>query len=266
MFRVLQGLVMVAVVVFSPQPCMSDDMPDFPYPLERVAGKDALSRWEELVAQGDGVPVILGSASDVARVGEWADSERSAFDVPKPADVIAKAKQLQAPQAIWDMRQAEQEAFAREYPDFAADAPLVEEELIGSRPIWPSRLSAPISYYSWRTGKPYDDVYITVLPTRSPTHVPAWLNMGGWNANPAPEYHVALLEHWHELYGAVPVVMGPDIIELRVDRRPVDWQEALDVAKTMYLYDHDIVWQGVGSIAALAASLQVSDYWYFWWD
>ncbi len=42
-------------------------------------------------------------------------------------------------------------------------------------------------------------------------------------------------------------------------------REALKLAREQYLYCGDIVSQGVGSIAGLAAILEVSTHWYFWW-
>jgi hypothetical protein len=89
---------------------------------------------------------------------------------------------------------------------------------------------------------------------------------GGWNACPAPEYHVAALPSWHERYGAELVAIGGDVIELRVSRRPAGRIEALTLAREMYLYDEDIVSQGTETFAMLAATLMASDWWFFRWD
>ena len=79
-------------------------------------------------------------------------------------------------------------------------------------------------------------------------------------------WHVAAFRSWQDRYGAVPVVIRRDIIEFKVARRPATREEALALAAEMYAYCPDIVDQGVGTVPALAATLMVSDWWYFWWD
>jgi hypothetical protein len=105
-----------------------------------------------------------------------------------------------------------------------------------------------------------------LVPTDDWTTVPAHLRWGGWNACPAPEYHIAALRAWRDRFGAELVGLAFDTMNLRVARRPQTRPEALDIAREQYLYCSDIVDQGVGTLSALAATLMASDWWFFWWD
>ena len=49
-------------------------------------------------------------------------------------------------------------------------------------------------------------------------------------------------------------------------RPPADRKAALALAGEQQAYCLDIVEQGVGSTAALAATLLEAPVWYFWWD
>jgi hypothetical protein len=120
--------------------------------------------------------------------------------------------------------------------------------------------------YDILTHQPLPEVYIVLVPTDDPTTVPAHLHWGGWNACPAPEYHVAALRHWREHYGAELVGLEMDILNLRVARKPTTRGEALELARVQYAYCNDIVDQGVDSISALAAELMAHNWWFFWWD
>lgn len=60
--------------------------------------------------------------------------------------------------------------------------------------------------------------------------------------------------------------IADDIIEFSVARPPQTAAEARALAREQFIYCTDIVMQGVGSEAALAATLQGSANWFFWWD
>ncbi|HSG35259.1 MAG TPA: DUF4253 domain-containing protein, partial [Sphingomonadaceae bacterium] len=96
--------------------------------------------------------------------------------------------------------------------------------------------------------------------------VPAYLRWGGWNACPPPEVHVAALRSWNERYGAELVGISGDALNLRVSSRPQTKEEATELAFEQFYYCADIVDQGVGTIANLAATLEAQDWWFFWWD
>jgi hypothetical protein len=175
----------------------------------------------------------------------------------EPAALIAAADGIDPARDVF--------ARARGYDedDYAA---LLEE----LRDDWPEgdigNRVGPLSLYDTASNRLLDQVYIVILPVDDVAIVPAHLFWGGWNDNPDSPAHIAVLRDWRERYGAELVVMGPDIIELKVARRPQTEDEARALALVQFAYCPDLVEQGVGSLDALAATLMQSDWWYFWWD
>lgn len=116
------------------------------------------------------------------------------------------------------------------------------------------------------TDKPLPEVNIILIPTDDWTTIPAHLRWGGWNDNPPAEYHVAALRSWRDRYGAELVGLSHDVMNIRVAEKPKTRDEALKLAWEHYGYCYDIVEQGTGTLAPLAASLKADGWWYFWWD
>ncbi len=238
------------------------------YEVLTVPGREALQEWERIRDEGEFTPIILGGAEDLARVAEAADPENT-FGMQYA--VLQYGWGLKHPDGLAAMRDAEWEAFLQRYrergeDDIVASLEVEEEEPLGEWPDSPEKNPGLLALFDWQTGDVHDEVHIVLLPGTDATRVPALLNFGGWNANPPPGFHMAALKSWQERYGAVPVLISDDVIELRVTRRPETREEALELAREQFLYSEDIVFQGVGSISDLAASLMVSDWWYFWWD
>jgi hypothetical protein len=92
----------------------------------------------------------------------------------------------------------------------------------------------------------------------------AWT--GGANYDLDGAQHLAVLRRWSQRYGADVLTLGSDTLELLVERPPASKDEALAVAREQFSYCPDIVWQGLGTIGALAATQARSRVWYFWWD
>jgi len=109
-------------------------------------------------------------------------------------------------------------------------------------------------------------VHIGLAPTVTPWHLPAYLRFGGWNDCPPPSAHVAMFKYWYEKYGAVPVNMTHDVVEMYVAKPIRSKEEAISVAEEHFWYCTDIVMQGTETIEALAATLLDANQWYFWWD
>ena len=78
--------------------------------------------------------------------------------------------------------------------------------------------------------------------------------------------HSAVLKTWHHRYGAVLMALTFDSIELRVPNPPTDPDEVASVALEQVAYCPDAVFQGAGSVTALAEQQVYSDTWSFWWD
>ena len=78
---------------------------------------------------------------------------------------------------------------------------------------------------------------------------------------------MAICKYWYEKYGAVPVTISHDIMEMHVPA-PVEGAEALQVAKEHFAFCSDRVFQGTesGTLTELAACIEASEIWFFWWD
>lgn len=109
-------------------------------------------------------------------------------------------------------------------------------------------------------------VHLGLIELDEPWTLFTRLGFGDWNACPAPAVHAALHRHWAVQFGAEPAALGADTLECLVARPPEDKAPALALAAEHQAYCPDIVEQGVGTTAALAATLQAAPVWYFWWD
>ncbi len=108
-------------------------------------------------------------------------------------------------------------------------------------------------------------MHIALLPTTKGQELPAYLNFGGWQSCPPAVEHVAFWRHWSVNYGADPVILTGDVLEMRVRRPPKDLKQAYELAFEQYIYCENIVVNGLESIDRLAAALMHSPTWYFWW-
>ncbi len=111
------------------------------------------------------------------------------------------------------------------------------------------------------------DTTVRLMLIQSPPYnLPLEIGFGGWNECPAPAVHAALWRVWYDAYGIQPAYIGPDTVEFWVARPPTDPATVANIAWQQFLYDQDIVFQGTGTIQALAQDLAGSNHWYFWWD
>jgi hypothetical protein len=233
----------------------------------RVRGADGLAIWERLRA----------NASDT---GHWPllANAREGHD---PDDYGV----LEADVVRRDLRDGEaldvEEWFAtRRRPDPVDDAGEAEAALIAARgaeldAAGESGLGASLSVLEeWNgTGVATPElVWILLVPTATPWHVPAYLQMGrdaGEPDMPEPPEHVAVLKHWYERYGAEPVAfVDYNVIELRPLRRPTSAQ-APSLAREVHAYSPwtvEALSGGTLSQARLAAHLRTAPFWHFWWD
>jgi hypothetical protein len=264
------------------------------FPFERVVttGDKAMAEWERLRAIAGKVPVILGSDDNVARIMEASDafhgsttSEilQTAARLTFPADLIEKRRRADAearrsleerlrkdpntslPTIVQIDPSGERRELSREEVLAQMLEPTREPE-IGA---WPATVDPSPGFsvgFDVLTGKPLEKVHIALIPTDDWTTIPAHLHWGGWNENPAPEFHVAALRSWRDRYGAEMVGLSSDVMNLRAQRRPATRDEALSLAREQYVYCNDIVDQGVETLSALGATLMADDWWYFWWD
>ncbi len=269
----------------------------FPLKLIETTGDQALGKWEELRAAGEGAPVVLGgddtsfnnllmpfgpdgplvsppsSVEEILRaaanikfpndLAKKKKSDSEAYLARFKADLAAKPN-MTLPQII-ETKDGKSRTYSREETIAAMEAEPHEPPL-GEWPARPDASPGLTVAYDVLKGAPLAKVYIGIAPTNDWTEIPAYLRWGGWNDCPAPEYHVAALRQWRNRYGAELVGMSADTINLRISRKPSSRKEALALARDQYVYCTDVIDQGLQTYRALAAALAVNDWWYFWWD
>ena len=179
------------------------------------------------------------------------NATRDAAGARKPADVVAAAARIDVERWLGD-RQADEETYgALELGEWGREAPA-------------KGFTIPFDVL---TKKPAPDVRIAFVPTPRGWEVPAWFRLGGWNECPPAEVHVAVLHRWFDRYGARLVCLAGDTIEMRVERSPTDRAGAEALAREQFVYTGgDLVFQGTGTLRALAGTLIRAETWFFWWD
>jgi hypothetical protein len=214
--------------------------------LVTVPGEHALAeldRLRSLHASTGIYPILLGDAEDKARVYEGAQVDAN------PAETLARSQTIDATEWLRNHGQLEIQELPEDgdWPAHGAHMGLVTQLNVLTR-------------------SPKKEVFIGLLKLNTPWEAFAYLNWGGWNDCPEPAVHCALHRYWESQYGAQVASITGDIVQCIVDRPPTDKQASLHLARQHYIYCYDVVEQGTQTIAALAASLQNWNYWYFWWD
>ena len=219
---------------------------DLPFEAVVVPGKQALAEREKLRARAGVTPVVMGAREDLdlllEMLQEPGDSPQQVLELARAVDVDA-----------WlAARRAENGGY--------------EQEPEGEWPKGKPAQGELGAHLDVLTRRPKKRVVIGLIPTAHAWEAPAWVRYGGWNDCPEASLHVAIHARWHERYGARIACMSGDVIECEVERPPATRDDALALAREQFLYCPDIVDQGVGSVAALAATLVGNRVWYFWWD
>ena len=266
----------------------------FPFARVEAAGDQALATWRSVAASGRGAAVVVGDDDALNRLIEMA-SEWPGVTRKTPEEILELASRLRHPDDLISQHSIDTAAARERFTQLLQSKPdtplphiietaadgvgheLSREETIAamlrdSRPEvgeWPT--IAPASPQlsvadDPRSGMPLLRTHLIIVPTDDWTTIPAHLRWGAWNGCPAPEYHVAAPRSWRERFGAELVGLGPDVMNIKVARKPETRAAALDLAREQFAYCSDIVEQGVGTLSALAASLMENDWWYFWWD
>ncbi len=226
----------------------------------KVPGEEAISTWDQLAAVADNSgywPVLMGTQQSAEQTLAFVGTDFDDVE-PSPEQVLADAENIVF------------EDWLEQRTDLILSD--IRGELGGGFPsdgqIYPSPAEAhvfvtPRDIFS---GEFHDTVVMAIVPAVNSWESAAFLSWGCWNENPCPEEHVAVLREWNDRYGADIVAMAGDTLEMRVDHPPTEWEDALQLAREQYVYDHDIVDQGAESIEVLASFLLGSEGWYFWWD
>ncbi len=108
--------------------------------------------------------------------------------------------------------------------------------------------------------------HLALVPTSQSWQVPAYLKFGNWSYCPAPEEHASVFKRWGEQFGAEIVWVEFDTLEVMVWQPPQDKETAIRLAEEQFSYCPLVVYQGPGTIEALAGELLNSKVWSFWWE
>ena len=171
-----------------------------------------------------------------------------------------RKKLLAAP--VKDAKAVLKEMVGQRKEDAADDDMDWDEDVLGAMEggFENSRFS---SYWNDDTEMTYP-VILAKIPVKNPWEIFAYIPFGNWNDCPDTPELMAVTKYWFEQYGAVPVVMSHDELELLLPA-PIDKEKAMDLAVEMYGFCPDMD-QNFDEIGALADSLWQSTVWYFWWD
>ena len=205
------------------------------YQTRPCAGRDAVAAWERAKGEGLGVPLIV---VDAPQDGRWELSH-------SPQEILAEADTITDPLPLLPLNRK-----AKPWPE----------------DVVPNMGPSIVQTYENGQMQFRPEIHIVFVPARDATEIPAYLGLGGWNACPPAENMVAALRQWQKDYGAELVAIGRDTMELRVARRPATREEALRLARQQALFCSDVVEDTDDMLEELAASLMISDWWFFWWD
>ena len=150
--------------------------------------------------------------------------------------------------------------------DYEEDFDSGEEELIGTYDDEPEKLDHCTAIFELGSQRTVETIMFEV-PTSNPWELVAYIPFGGWNECPEADMMVSVCKYWFEKYGAVPVTISHDVLEMSVPEC-VSETDSLNLAKEHYAFTPDRVDQctRTSTISEVAASLYVSKIWYFWWD
>lgn len=218
--------------------------------LETFAGEevlDELAKMREEFPRTGLYPVLVGDELDCEEIQEClemgADEGLTAKSILEAASKIDGAKWL---------------------------AEHLKQRLTDGQPgEWPEEDSGPlelVTHINLETDEPKEEVGIALVSIKQPWQTFAALLWGGWNACPDAADHCAVHRYWNEKYGAEVMSVTGDIVQCWVANPPTTPEAALALAWEHYAYCPDIVAQGTGNVAGLAAALLNSEFWYFWWE
>jgi len=233
-----------------------------------VPGAQAVALWESLralVPATGHYPVIVGPDNDRNRTmadHRWnrGGTEDLVRLTREPFDLAAFARDRCREVLEWSRQ---------EWPQ---DVPRMERclrYLDGAEPLrWPevepdNTVWIPIDLLKRR---PHPRVHVALVPTDVPWLAPVYVRFGGFNECPDCSRHAAVLRAWGEEFGAEPVGMSHDMLDVRVARPPADRRRAVRLAVEQWAYDADVWGDAVRSEEELAAWLSRARVWTFWWD
>jgi hypothetical protein len=211
------------------------------------------------------VPVLLtGREADESR--PWDSHEFSPTD-PRRADHF-DPRQVLADMWSESLEQEDEESldpvqpFGLEFPGLAATPAVNPPSGFGrlfAKPSDPTDDRAALAALPSRR--------IGLVAAKRPADVITALGWSGaGNVHQDPALMSAVLRSWEDRWAARVVEIGFDTLTLTVGIPPRDDKTAQALAAEHFAFCPDNVWQGEGTLAAYAMSLEQSRIWTFWWD
>lgn len=223
-------------------------------------GDAAISLWHQLrevAEQSKTWPILCGKAAPPDEQGDLPPADLLLPHVPEGSPIQA----LKAAEAE-DWREMGLEG----PPDDDDDE---EYTALPDFDTWSDSSELPSSpsrgAYDYRN-RPLDPCLLALIPTHDPAEAAAYLSFGGFNDCPGPELQVAFQRDWNKRFGAVPITMTEDVLELYLPDPVRDPHVAWEVALEQFAFCPDIVTQGTESVASLAREIWRNQTWFFWWD
>lgn len=240
-------------------------------------GRAAVELWKRLAPALRALghwPVVCGDDAEFDRIEEQfelveGDAAELLEAVPPgpPLDALRAAQEEQRRRSIEYVREHGPAELLRILEQAADENPARDEE--PDFPSWPSvdRSSDERIVSAYGHGEQtLTRVTLAVLETADPADAPILLRFGAFNDCPHPPVHVAFLRDWRRRFGAVPIAVTADVIELWLAQPVQTREDAWALASEFYAYCPDIVDQGTETLNALAAETWRSRHWFFWWD
>ncbi len=154
----------------------------------------------------------------------------------------------------------------KRYKEYLEDAGGSEEGLIGVFDGPGQDIYQYSAFCKPGTTETVETIMIDV-PATEAWQVIARLPFGGWNDCPDAQDMANICKYWFEKWGAIPVTISHDVMEMYV-RGMLSDDAALELAKEHFAFTADRVYQctATSTIDEVVKCLQESSVWYFWWD
>ncbi len=154
-----------------------------------------------------------------------------------------------------------------EYLGILRDGGYSLESILGSEPEFGEELlKKRFEEYAGNGGNRLGmaETMLFKVPIAKPWELVAYVSFGGWNDCPEVKEMMAVCKYWYEKYGAVPVTISHDEMEMHVPS-PVPEKDALQAAKEHFAFTPDRVFQCTDTctLTEVAASIAASEIWYF---
>jgi len=250
---------------------------EFKFPVVQVKGNYVLEAWEYLSKDTSVSPVVIGDPENLLYISEGLEfSESETIE-----EILLKAKTLDFPRGLKEMRRAEMEVIIDSSQDNPAFKALLDrlgasqgagstvDDILSN---WPRGRThrrekiIPSVAIDWSTELPFETIIIALIPTSDWTEVPAYMRFGGYNDCPGPEWHIAALRYYREINDVRLIGVSHETLDLISKKPPETREDAAQLAVDLYDYCSDIVDQGSGSISEFARDLMIAPLWSLWWD